>query len=138
MLEFSDRIASEEFAQLARHPDSLNAFTRGRKLPLPALIASLLSMRGLSQQVMIDTFFDSVCAADGLHRGISDRAGGSQGDAEQGDMTGGFAAASSGARMSLKGRALPVMFPIELPGSGRIEARYSSRATPQITVRCTG
>jgi hypothetical protein len=73
VLEFSDRIACEEFALLARHPDSPNAFTRCRKLPLPALIASLLSMRGQSQQVMLDTFFDSVCAADGLHRGISDR-----------------------------------------------------------------
>lgn len=58
---------------MARHPDSPNAFTRCRKLPLPALIASLLSMRGQSQQVMLDTFFDSVCAADGLHRGITDR-----------------------------------------------------------------
>jgi len=73
MLEFSDRIAGDEFAQLARHPDSPNAFTRCRKLPLPALIASLLTMRGQSQQVMLDTFFDSVCAAGGLHRGITDR-----------------------------------------------------------------
>lgn len=73
MLDFSDRIACDEFAQLARHPESPNAFTRCRKLPLPALIASLLSMRGQSQQVMLDTFFGSVCAADGLHRGITDR-----------------------------------------------------------------
>jgi hypothetical protein len=73
MLEFSDRIASDEFAQLARHPDSPNAFTRCRKLPLPALIASLLSMRGQSQQVTLDAFFGSVCGADGLHRGITDR-----------------------------------------------------------------
>jgi hypothetical protein len=73
MLEFSDRIASDEFAQLARHPDSPNAFTRRRKLPLPALIAALLSMRGQSQQVMLDAFFGSVCAADGFHRGITDR-----------------------------------------------------------------
>jgi hypothetical protein len=72
MLEFSDRIASDEFAQLARHPDSPNAFTRRRKLPLPAPIASLLSMRGQSQQVMLDAFFGSVCAADGFHRGITD------------------------------------------------------------------
>jgi len=73
MLDFSNQIASEEFAQLARHPDSPNAFTRCRKLPLPALIASLLSMRGQSQQVTLDTFFDAVCSGDGLHRGITDR-----------------------------------------------------------------
>jgi len=73
MLEFSDRITSDEFAQLARHPDSPNAFTRCRKLPLPALVASLLTMRGQSQQVMLDAFFGSICGADGLHRGISDR-----------------------------------------------------------------
>ena len=73
MLEFSDRIASDEFAKLARHPDSPNAFTRCRKLPLPALIASLLSLRGQSQQVMLDSFFGAICSADGLHRAISDR-----------------------------------------------------------------
>ncbi len=73
MLEFSDQIASAEFAQLARHPDSPNAFTRCRQLPLPALIASLLTTRGQSQQVMLDDFFGAVCADHGLHRGITDR-----------------------------------------------------------------
>jgi hypothetical protein len=73
MLDFSDRIASAEFAQQARHPDSPNAFTRCRQLPLPALIASLLTMRGQSQQVMLDGFFGAVCAEHGLHRGITDR-----------------------------------------------------------------
>ena len=73
MLEFSNRIGSDEFAQLARHPDSPNAFTRRRKLPLPALIVSLLSMRGQSQQVMPDAFFGFVCSADGFHRGIPGR-----------------------------------------------------------------
>ena len=73
MLEFSDRIASAEFAKLARHPDFPNAFTRCRQLPLPALIASLLTMRGQSQQVMLDGFFGAVCADHGLHRGITDR-----------------------------------------------------------------
>ena len=45
MLELSERISSEDFAQIARHPDHPNAFTRCRKLPLPALIGALLSMR---------------------------------------------------------------------------------------------
>ena len=54
MLEFSERIASEAFAQMARHPDFPNAFTRSRKLPLPMLIAALLPMRNQSQQAMLD------------------------------------------------------------------------------------
>ena len=58
--EFSTRIASAEFAQTARHPDFPNAFTRNSKLPLPALIAALLSMRNQSQQAMLDGFFASV------------------------------------------------------------------------------
>ena len=54
-LELSDRIASDDLAQLARHPDFPRAFTRSRKLPLPALIGALLSMRNQSQQT-IDAF----------------------------------------------------------------------------------
>lgn len=74
MLDFSNQIASAEFAQRARHPpDVPNAFTRCRKLPLPALIAALLTMRGQSQQVMLYGFFSSLCGAQGLHRGISAR-----------------------------------------------------------------
>jgi hypothetical protein len=74
MLELSDRIASDEFAQLARHPDFPQAFTRSRKLPLPALIAALLSMRNQSQQCMLDGFFASVCGTESLLREVSDRA----------------------------------------------------------------
>ena len=74
MLEFSDRISSDEFAQLARHPDSPNAFTRSRKLPLPALIAALLSMRNQSQQAMLDSFFAAVCDTGLPLREVTDRA----------------------------------------------------------------
>ena len=74
MLELSERIHSAEFAQLARHPEHPNAFTRCRKLPLPALIASLLSMRGQSQQVTLDSFFASLCDSPLPYRGVSDRA----------------------------------------------------------------
>jgi hypothetical protein len=74
MLELSDRIDSDDFAQSARHPDFPHAFTRSRKLPLPALIASLLSMRNQSQQAMLDGFFASVCGSEGLLREVSDRA----------------------------------------------------------------
>ena len=74
MLELSDRIHSEEFAKVARHPDCPNAFTRSRKLPLPALIGALVSMRNHSQQTTVDTFFASVCGAQGPLREVSDRA----------------------------------------------------------------
>ena len=73
-LELSGRIASDDFAQLARHPDFPRAFTRSRKLPLPALIGALLSMRNPSQQTMLDGFFALVCGSESLLRAVSDRA----------------------------------------------------------------
>ena len=72
--EFSERIASAEFAQIARHPEFPNAFTRDSKLPLPALIASLLSMRNQSQQAMLDGFFASVRDTSAPVRVVTDRA----------------------------------------------------------------
>jgi len=78
LLGLSELIASDAFAERARHPDFPRAFTRGRKLPLPALIAALLSMRSGSQQALLDTFFSNLCAATGsgagLNRSVSDRA----------------------------------------------------------------
>jgi len=74
MLELSERIASDDFARIARHPDFPKAFTRKRKLPLPALIGALLSMRNQSQQAMLDGFFASVCGSESPLREVSDRA----------------------------------------------------------------
>jgi hypothetical protein len=74
MLELSDRIASDDFAQMARHPDFPEAFTRNRKLPLPALVGALLSMRNQSQQAMLDDFFASICGTPSALRAVSDRA----------------------------------------------------------------
>jgi len=74
MLELSERVASDEFAQIARHPDHPEAFTRNRKLPLPALIAALLSMRNQSQQAMLDGFFASKADTASPRREVSDRA----------------------------------------------------------------
>lgn len=74
MLELSERIACDEFAQSARHPAFPKAFTRSRKLPLPALISALLSMRNQSQQAMLDGFFASVCGTESVLREVSDRA----------------------------------------------------------------
>lgn len=74
MLEFAEKIGSDEFAQSARHPKFPNAFTRSRKLPLPVLIGTLLSMRNQAQQAMLDGFFASACDVPGFERGVSDRA----------------------------------------------------------------
>jgi len=74
LLDFADLIASDEFARRARHPDFPAAFTRSRKLPLPALIAVLLSMRAGSQQSMLDSFFGTLCGEGQLAREVSDRA----------------------------------------------------------------
>jgi hypothetical protein len=73
-LELSERIGSDDFAQIARHPDFPSAFTRSRKLSLPALIGALLTMRNQSQQAMLDGFFASVCGTECPQRGVSDRA----------------------------------------------------------------
>jgi hypothetical protein len=78
LLDFEEVIASDAFAQRARHPDFPQSFTRSRKLPLPALIATLLTMRSGSQQALVDTFFTQVLSATDhggdLYRGVSDRA----------------------------------------------------------------
>jgi Transposase DDE domain len=78
LLDFAEVIGSDAFAQRARHPDFPQAFTRSRKLPLPALIATLLTMRSGSQQALVDTFFTQVLSATDhggdLYRGVSDRA----------------------------------------------------------------
>ena len=74
MLDLSDTIASDAFAQRARHPDAQGAFSRTRRLPLPALVASLLFMRSSSQQAMLDSFFGSLCTEGALAREVSDRA----------------------------------------------------------------
>ena len=42
--------------------------TRSRKPPLPALVAPLLTMRGQSRQLMLDSFFGTVCGADHQRR----------------------------------------------------------------------
>ncbi|MBW8830556.1 MAG: hypothetical protein JF606_14205 [Burkholderiales bacterium] len=48
MLELFERSANDDFAQIARHPDFPNAFTRSRKLPLPALIGALLDAKSVA------------------------------------------------------------------------------------------
>lgn len=74
LLDLADLIASPQFAERARHPNHPRAFTRCRQLPLPALVAALLSMRAGSQQSMLDGFYAALVGEVGLERGVSDRA----------------------------------------------------------------
>lgn len=73
MSDFCDHLRSPAFAQQARSPDHPQAFTRTRKLPLPTLIAALLSFRGGSVQSELDAFFHHL-GARGAAALVSDRA----------------------------------------------------------------
>jgi hypothetical protein len=74
LLDFADLIASRHFAERTRHPEHPRAFTRCRQLPLPALVAALLSMRAGSQQSMLDGFYGSLLGQAHFCREVSDRA----------------------------------------------------------------
>lgn len=58
---------------IARAPDAPTAFTRRRKLPLPALIAALLSANQRPQQRLIDDFFAALSGSSLPVRLLSDR-----------------------------------------------------------------
>ncbi len=55
--DLAQRLRSAEFLLHAVHPDHPTAFTRQRKLPLPALVALLLSGMRKSVQGELDEFF---------------------------------------------------------------------------------
>jgi hypothetical protein len=73
LLDFANLLPSDEFTRRARHPDFPKAFTRDSKLPLPALVAALISMRSGSQQVSLDEFFASTLGESAPVRVITDR-----------------------------------------------------------------
>jgi hypothetical protein len=54
---FSQFMHSPQFRELACHADAGNAFVRRRKLPLPALVAVMLSGMRKSVQTELDEFF---------------------------------------------------------------------------------
>lgn len=54
---FSQFMHSPQFRDLACHTDAGNAFVRTRKLPLPALVAVMLSGMRRSVQTELDEFF---------------------------------------------------------------------------------
>jgi hypothetical protein len=55
--DFAARLCSTEFLRDARHSDHPTAFSRCRKLPLPTLVAIMLTGMRMSIQAELDTFF---------------------------------------------------------------------------------
>ena len=55
--DFAARLCSTEFLHDARHSDHPSAFSRCRKLPLPTLVAIMLTGMRMSIQAELDTFF---------------------------------------------------------------------------------
>src|SRR5450830_1306473 len=55
--DFSDHLQSDQFRLTARHPDHPTAFQRRRKLPLPSLVALMLTGMRKSVQTELDEFF---------------------------------------------------------------------------------
>jgi len=71
---FSEYLHSSQFRDAARHPDFPNAFTRERKLPLPTLVAVLLSGMRKNIQSELDEFFAHLEQRAQLAREVSERA----------------------------------------------------------------
>ena len=55
----AEHLASDAFLNTARHPEHPAAFSRRRKLPLTALVATLVSGMCKSVQAELDGFFGS-------------------------------------------------------------------------------
>jgi len=72
--DLSVRLQSTEFLQSARHPEHPTAFTRRRKLPLPSLVALMLSGMRMSVQAELDTFFAHLAGPAQLLRTVSEQA----------------------------------------------------------------
>ncbi len=74
---FSDlatHMQSAEFHELARHPDHPTAFTRRRKLPLPSLVAVMVSGMRKGVQAELDSFFGHLQQGAHLIRHVSEQA----------------------------------------------------------------
>jgi hypothetical protein len=72
--DFSARLSSAEFLQDARHPDHPAAFSRCRKLPLPTLVAVMLTGMRMSIQAELDTFFAHLRQQAQLAHHVSEQA----------------------------------------------------------------
>lgn len=72
--DLAQRLRSTEFLLHATHPDHPNAFTRQRKLPLPALVALMLCGMRKSIQSELDEFFAHLNNQAQLVREVSEQA----------------------------------------------------------------
>ena len=72
--DLAARLRSAEFLLHAVHPDNPTAFTRQRKLPLPALVALMLSGMRKSIQSELDEFFAHLNNQAQLARKVSEQA----------------------------------------------------------------
>lgn len=72
--DFVQHLHSPEFRQQARHVEHPNAFTRNRKLPLPALIGVMLGGMRKSVQAELDEFFAHLREQAQLLRHVSEQA----------------------------------------------------------------
>ena len=72
--ELAAHLQSDEFRQVAIHADHPTAFTRQRKLPLPALVALLLCGMRKSVQAELDEFFAHLRQQAQLLRHVSEQA----------------------------------------------------------------
>jgi hypothetical protein len=72
--DFAARLCSPEFFETARHPDYPTAFSRCRKLPLPTLVAVMLTGMRMSVQAELDTFFAHLRQQAQLAREVSEQA----------------------------------------------------------------
>jgi hypothetical protein len=73
-IDLAVQLQSTEFLQPARHPEHPTAFSRRRKLPLPSLVALMLSGMRMSVQAELDTFFGHLAGRAQLLRTVSEQA----------------------------------------------------------------
>ena len=72
--DLSRHLESAEFLDRARHPEHPNAFTRCRKLPLPVLIAVMLTGMRMSIQAELGLFFAHLNQQAQMMRCVSEQA----------------------------------------------------------------
>jgi len=72
--DLAARLQSAEFLQMSRHSEHPKAFTRNRKLPLPSLVALLLTGMRMSVQAELDVFFAHLRQQAQLVRHVSEQA----------------------------------------------------------------
>ena len=73
-MDLAVRLQSTEFLQTARHPEHPTAFSRQRKLPLPTLVALMLTGMRMSIQAELDVFFGHLQGKSQLLRTVSEQA----------------------------------------------------------------